>query len=168
MKREFTITLEEIEYSIVAEDGATTINGHPFTVEITDDPSTGSGQGGMVLVNGIAYDVTLEGETVTVGAESYTIQVSGLAATSPAPTPSAPATTPAAAGEGAVTAIMPGKIMRVLVEVGDQVAEGDVVCVLEAMKMENELHAHKTGEVKAVHVSSGDDVEMGAVLVEIE
>ena len=168
MKREFTITLEEIEYSVVAEDGSTTINGRPFTVEVTDDPSTGSGQGGGVLVDGITYDVALEGETATVGSESYTVQVSGLAATPTAPTPSTAPATAAVAGEGAVTAIMPGKIVRVLVEEGDQVTEGDVVCVLEAMKMENELQAPATGEVKTVHVSPGDDVETGAVLVEIE
>ena len=160
MKREFTITLEEIEYSVVAENGGTTVNGRPFTVEVTDD--------GGVLVDGITYDVALEGETATVGSESYTVQVSGLAATPTAPTPSTAPATAAVAGEGAVTAIMPGKIVRVLVEEGDQVTEGDVVCVLEAMKMENELQAPATGEVKTVHVSPGDDVETGAVLVEIE
>jgi len=168
MKREFTITLEGIKYSVVVENGTTTVNGRPFTVEVTDDPSTGSGQGSMVLVDGIAYDVALEGEAAKVGTESYAVQVSGLAATSPTPTRSAAPVPPVAAGEGAVTAIMPGKIVRVLVQKEDQVTEGDVVCVLEAMKMENELQAPTAGEVKAVYVSPGDDVETGAVLVEIE
>jgi biotin carboxyl carrier protein len=72
------------------------------------------------------------------------------------------------AGEGSLTAIMPGKIIRILVNAGDEVAEGDVVCILEAMKMENELKAPKAGTVKALHVQAGQDVESGAVLVEIE
>jgi biotin carboxyl carrier protein len=48
------------------------------------------------------------------------------------------------------------------------VAEGDVVCILEAMKMENELKAPKTGRVKAFYVEPGQDVESGSVLAEIE
>ena len=51
----------------------------------------------------------------------------------------------AEAGAGAVLAIMPGKIIRVMVEVGQQVEEGEPVCVLEAIKMENELHARQGG-----------------------
>ena len=67
-----------------------------------------------------------------------------------------------------VLAIMPGKIIRVMVEVGDSVEEGQPVCVLEAMKMENELHARQAGTVKAVCVKPGDDVEKDQVLAEIE
>ncbi len=161
MKREFILTLDNVAYPVVAEDNTITVNGRPFTVEVADD--------GAVLVDGIAYDVALEGETATVGEESYTVQVSGLAmtATAPSPTPSSPAAPPAA-GAGAVLAIMPGKIIRVLVEVDQQVEEGEPVCVLEAMKMENELHARQSGTVRAVHVKPGDDVEKDQVLVEIE
>ena len=74
----------------------------------------------------------------------------------------------AAEEAGAVTAIMPGKIIRVLVKEGDEVQEGDVLCVLEAMKMENELRASKSGVVKEVTVEPGSDVEMGEVLVVVE
>jgi pyruvate carboxylase subunit B len=63
---------------------------------------------------------------------------------------------------------MPGQIIRVMVEQGQEVQNGEPVCVLEAMKMENELHAHQDGVVKAVHVQPGDDVEKDQVLVEIE
>ncbi len=63
---------------------------------------------------------------------------------------------------------MPGKIIRVLVTQGQQVAEGDVVCILEAMKMENELKAPKDGTIKALYIQQGQDVEMGAVLAEID
>jgi len=160
VKQEFTLMLDDVEYPVVAEDDAITVNGRPFTVEVADD--------GAVLVDGIAYDVALEGETATVDGASYAVQVSGLAVTPAAAVavPAAPAVK--AAGAGAVLAIMPGKIIRVLVEVGQQVEEGDPVCVLEAMKMENELRARQSGTVHAIHVKPGDDVEKDQALVEIE
>ena len=163
MKQEFTLTLGSVEYPVAAEGDTITVNDRPFIVEITED--------GAVLVDGIVYDVALEGETATVGGESYAVQVSGLAvvAAAPSPTPSGPAAPHAVEGwAGAVLAIMPGKIIRVMVELGQQVEEGDPVCVLEAMKMENELHARQSGTVRAVHVKPGDDVEKDQVLVEIE
>ena len=160
MKREFTLTLENVEYPVVADGDTITVNGRPFTIEVTDD--------GAVLVDGIAYDVTLEGETATVSGESCPVQVTGLAMTPVAAVAAPPPQAVAAADAGAVLAIMPGKIIRVLVEVGQQVQDGQPVCVLEAMKMENELHAHQSGAVQAVHVKPGDDVEKDQVLVEIE
>jgi pyruvate carboxylase subunit B len=164
LKREFALTLDNVEYPVVVEGDTITVNGRPFTIEVADD--------GMVLVDGIAYDVALEGETATVGGESYEIQVSGLAVTPLAPSadPSGVVTAPRAveAGAGAVLAIMPGKIVRVLVEPGQQVEEGSPVCVLEAMKMENELRARQGGTVRVVHVEPGDDVEKDQVLIEIE
>ncbi|MBC8262918.1 MAG: hypothetical protein H8E47_02190 [Anaerolineales bacterium] len=164
MKREFTLILEGIEYSVLVEGDTITVNGRPFTVEVTDE--------GAVLVDGIAYDVALEGEMATVGGQSYTVQVSGLALTPVASSqhiPAGRAASPVTQAEtGAVLAIMPGKIIRVMVEPGQKVEEGDSVCVLEAMKMENELHAHQSGAVRAVHVKPGDDVEKDQVLVEIE
>jgi biotin carboxyl carrier protein len=164
MKREFALKLGNVEYPVVVEGDTITVNGRPFTVEFADD--------GMVLVDGIAYDVALEGETATVGGESYEIQVSGLAVThlAPSPNPSGVVIAPRAveAGAGAVLAIMPGKIVRVMVEPGQRVEEGDPVCVLEAMKMENELCARQGGTVRAVHVGVGDDVEKDQVLIEIE
>jgi len=163
MKREFIIILEDIEYPVLVEGDTVTVNGRPFAVEVADD--------GAVLVDGIAYDVSLEGETATMGGQSYTVQVSGLAVMPVAASPisAGPAAHHAATtGTGAVLAVMPGKIIRVMVEPGQQVEEGAPVCVLEAMKMENELHAYQSGAVRAVHVKPGDDVEKDQVLVEIE
>lgn len=161
MKREFTLTLDDTEYPVVIEGDTITVNGRPFAVEVADD--------GTVVVDGIAYDVALEGEMATVGGDSYVVRVSGLAVTplAPSPAPSSPAAA-AEAGAGAVLAIMPGKIVRVLVQPGQSVEEGEPVCVLEAMKMENELHARQGGTIRAVHVHVGDDVEKDQVLVEIE
>lgn len=76
---------------------------------------------------------------------------------------SAPATGPAP-----IRAPMPGLVVRVGVAVGDQVAPGQGVVVVEAMKMENELRATAGGRVKAVHAVAGAAVEKGALLVELE
>ena len=121
-----------------------------------------------VEVEGVAHTVELEGQQAIFDGIAYPFQVRHVGERGEEQEAPRAAAAPAAAGEGAVMAIMPGKIVRLLVEEGDTVAEGDVVCVLEAMKMENELHAPGAGVVKAVHVSPGDDVEMGAALVEIE
>jgi propionyl-CoA carboxylase alpha chain len=74
----------------------------------------------------------------------------------------------AAQAEGALVAPMPGKVIRVGVEAGQTVAPGEVIAVLEAMKMEHELTAGAGGSVSEVHVSDGDQVEAGAVIAVIE
>jgi biotin carboxyl carrier protein len=74
----------------------------------------------------------------------------------------------AAHGEQRVLAPMPGRVLRVLVAIGDQVAPRQPVVVVEAMKMENELRSPKAGRVKDVAVTPGTSVEAGRVLVVIE
>jgi len=167
MKRAFTLTLDDVEYTVEVEGDKVTIDGCPFAVEITDDAV---GDTGTVLVDGIAYDVALEGERAMVDGESYGMQVDGLAMSTAAAAPvSSPVAVPSTeVGPGAVLAIMPGKVIRVMVEPGQEVQEGDSVCVLEAMKMENELLARRDGTVRSVYVEPGDDVEKDQVLVEIE
>jgi biotin carboxyl carrier protein len=108
-----------------------------------------------VVVAGIAYDLRVEGLEREQPGQGR--PAPGVGAGRPAVT----------AGAGAVTAIMPGKIIRILVAEGDTVAEGDVICILEAMKMENELKAPQAGTVKALYVQPGQDVESGAVLADI-
>ncbi|MFA9501675.1 acetyl-CoA carboxylase biotin carboxylase subunit [Natrinema sp. H-ect1] len=72
------------------------------------------------------------------------------------------------AAAGAVTAEMQGTILSVAVEEGDEVAAGDVLCVLEAMKMENDVVASTGGTVRSVPISAGDSVDMGDTLVTLE
>jgi pyruvate carboxylase subunit B len=74
----------------------------------------------------------------------------------------------AAAGPAPVVAPMPGMIVRVAAQVGDQVQPGQGLVVMEAMKMENELRATAAGTVRAVLVQPGTAVEKGAVLLELE
>jgi acetyl-CoA/propionyl-CoA carboxylase biotin carboxyl carrier protein len=73
-----------------------------------------------------------------------------------------------AAGSGTVTVPMQGTIVKVLVVEGDTVEVGQAVCILEAMKMENQILAEKAGTVKAVRVSPGDTVGTGDVVAEID
>ena len=82
----------------------------------------------------------------------------------PAAAPASPA--PVAVGSGEqVTAPMPGNILKVNVNVGDKVAEGQVLVILEAMKMENEIVAEQDGTVASINVAKGDVVDVGAVLM---
>ncbi len=74
----------------------------------------------------------------------------------------------AGAGPARVKAPMPGKVVRVLVAPGDQVAARQGLVVVEAMKMENELRSPKAGRVKEVRVAEGTSVEAGAVLVVVD
>lgn len=155
MTREFSLTLDGTTYKIVVDGNSILVNGQPFVVGFEED---------RVLVDGSPYEVTLDASQAVVGGIAYDLGVEGLEEEAAGPRVAADAV----ASEGAVTAIMPGKLIRVLVAEGDQVAEGDVICILEAMKMENELKAPKGGTIKALHVQPGQDVEMGSVLAEIE
>ena len=62
---------------------------------------------------------------------------------------------------------MAGKVVAIKAKVGDEVKEGQVVLIIEAMKMENDLKAHRTGRVESVNVSAGEAVEVGTILVTI-
>jgi pyruvate carboxylase subunit B len=73
-----------------------------------------------------------------------------------------------AGANGAVTSPMQGTILKVNVKVGDSVKKGDVVAVLEAMKMENDIVAHSSGMVKSVFMQKGKNVDANAVLAVIE
>lgn len=119
-----------------------------------------------VNVNGTAYEVTVEELTGTAPvAAPAPVAVSAPA---PAPAPVAAAPAPVASGEGtAVNSPMPGNILDVKVSVGDTVAEGQTIMILEAMKMENEIPAPKAGKVTSVAVSKGATVDSGAVLCTI-
>ncbi len=72
------------------------------------------------------------------------------------------------AGDGAVKASMPGRVVRLLVAMGDEVPPGGVVAVLEAMKMENDVKSASGGTVVEIAVSEGDAVEAGALLIRLE
>ena len=106
---------------------------------------------------------------ITVKGVDYSVSVEETAA-APAPVSAAPVAPPAAAPAGAAGAVsvkapMPGNILDVKVKAGDSVKAGDVLAILEAMKMENEIVAPQDGTVASVNVNKGDTVNSGDVLV---
>ncbi|AUM11676.1 sodium-extruding oxaloacetate decarboxylase subunit alpha [Ketobacter alkanivorans] len=107
--------------------------------------------------------------TVTVSGQSYVVQVAeggDISSVAPAPAAAAPVTAAPAAGAGEpVLAPLAGNIFKVKVATGQQVQEGDVIVILEAMKMETEIRAVKTGTVSAVTVKEGDAVKVGDQLM---
>lgn len=124
-----------------------------------------------ITVNGTPYNVTVEeGAGAPVAAAPVAAPVAAPApAPAAAPAP-APAATPAPAAQGTagsvkVEAPMPGTILDVKVSVGDSVSSGSVLCILEAMKMENEIVAPQDGTVASVNVSKSDSVEAGQVII---
>lgn len=139
-----------------------------------------------IEINGKVHDVEVKEEgshyTVTVDGVAYRTRIEEVhkkreteTAVSPVPTASTvppvylPVITPAAeeAAPGSVTAPMPGTILKVHVSVGDTVAVGDVLLMLEAMKMENEISSPVSGVIREVHVREGQSVNAGDVLVVI-
>ncbi len=106
--------------------------------------------------------------TVTLSGQSYVVQVAdGGDITAVAPTAAAPASVPAAGSGEPVPAPLAGNIFKVNVHPGDVVQEGDVILVLEAMKMETEVCAPKAGTVASVSVKEGDSVAVGDTLLEL-
>lgn len=83
-----------------------------------------------------------------------------------APAPSQPQNS-APAGDDAMTSPMPGTILKILVNVGDEVQENQTLMILEAMKMENEIVAGKSGVVQGIHVTAGEMVNPGDALITI-
>lgn len=122
-----------------------------------------------ITVNGTVYDVSVEEKGT--GAAAAPVASAPVQAAAPAPAPAAPKAAPAAGGSAGsveVTAPMPGKILSVKASVGADVKKGDVILLLEAMKMENEVVAPQDGKIASINVNSGDMVESGDVLATMD
>ena len=116
-----------------------------------------------ITVNGKAYDVAVE--EVDAGSAPAAAPVAAAPAAPAAAVPAAPAA-PVADGTK-VTAPMPGTILDIKVAVGDTVKSGQAICVLEAMKMENDVNAPCDGKVLSINTTKGSSVDTGAVLAVI-
>jgi biotin carboxyl carrier protein len=154
---------------LIQDDGSRVsaeIDGRGYTLEVRE-----SGAGGYVLINDAAvFDCRVDGQPdagkpvgVTVGTTEYSVTLidpKRLRGTSGAV---------AHADEAAhIVAPMPGKVVRVLVNVGDRVEAGAGIVVVEAMKMQNEMKSPKAGTVAALHVDVGATVNAGDVLAVVE
>ena len=149
------------------------VNGVDYTVNIN------SVEGNManVTVNGVSYNIEMEKPVAApkatpapAPAPKAAPAAAPKAAPAPAPAPApkaAPAPAAAPAGGKALKAPLPGVIKDIKVAVGDQVKEGQVVLILEAMKMENEINAECDGTITAISVNKDDSVLEGTVLLTI-
>lgn len=140
------------------------LNEKAYLVEVTQI----SPEGALVTVNGTPYEVGIKDLTA---AESPQMMVVNQAPCAAAPSAAPPARPEAAAetagGLTTIRAPLPGLIIDVKVSVGDTVKVGDVLLVIETMKMENNISSPAAGTIKEIKISSGDSVSEGVPLIVI-
>ena len=117
-----------------------------------------------ITVNGNTYEVFVEEADAGNSAPVYTPAPAPVATAAPAAPKAQQAAPSGAQGSAKVNAPMPGTILDVKVSVGQSVKKGDVICVLEAMKMENDIPAPADGVVASINVQKGASVNAGDVL----
>ena len=145
------------------------VKGVDYEVEIAEV----EGNIAKVNVNGIPFEVELQkpinaAKHPTMGAPKVQAPQPAAPAKPAAAQPAAAPATPAAPAAGtSVKAPLPGTITEIRVQVGQQVNAGDIVLVLEAMKMQNNIEAETTGKVTSIQVKQGDSVMEGSVLLTI-
>jgi len=141
-----------------------TLHGETFHIKLTGSGQTGEEQRPFyVSVDGVSEEViveTLSEVEVSGGGQGGSKKKAASSAKNGA--------RPRPTHEGCVTAAMPGTIVEVKVKIGDKVNAGDGALVIEAMKMENEIQATKSGVVIAIHVKKGDSVTPDETLIEIQ
>jgi glutaconyl-CoA decarboxylase len=164
------ITIGGREFEVTPAGDRVTVDGKEYTVSVKWDGSVP-----IVAVDGLPLRIELPDErgpemTVVVDHRPVPLRVSGAvtAAARRRARPAAPASRPVAAAAGAVTASMTGEIVEVHVKPGDRVAAGDILAILEAMKMRNEVTAPVAGTVDTVAVTPGTRVSQGDVLVVVK
>jgi acetyl/propionyl-CoA carboxylase alpha subunit len=116
-----------------------------------------------LMVEGRQYRCVLDGDGVVIGGRRFAFEVED-----PRSLQGRRGAGVGAAGPRALKAPMPGRVVRVLVAAGDEVAEGQAIMVIEAMKMQNELKSPKAGRVMRVATAVGDTVGAGDVLAVVE
>jgi biotin carboxyl carrier protein len=148
-----TLIMDEITHTVEIEGTTVIINGHQHTI---------SEQGNQIVVNGIPYTVKFEDDTVLVNGIPHLYRLDAL------PPQNSEKKESVKMGAEPVTAIMPGRILAIAVKEGDTVERGDVLCILEAMKMENEIRATTSGKIISILIEAGSLVKKDQVLMEIE
>jgi biotin carboxyl carrier protein len=159
MANKFKLLLEGQPYDVERRDGLIVVNGIEFSLGAKED---------QIVVAGTAHAVKLGSGTAEVDGISYAVAAEGLQESAPAKRGRRAASAKSADEAGALTAIMPGLIIKILKKEGDKVEAGEVVLILEAMKMQNEVQAKGPGVIRQMNVKQGDNVEMRQVLCVIE
>jgi biotin carboxyl carrier protein len=159
MVNKFKLTLEGADYDVERRQDMVILNGVEYQFEVKDN---------QVLINGSPHTVKLGATSAEVDGIAYEIKTAGLEEAKIISRTRKAATASVGAAAGAVVALMPGLIIKVLKKEGDKVEHGEVVVILEAMKMQNELTAPISGTVRQVNVKQGENVEMRQVLCVIE
>jgi acetyl/propionyl-CoA carboxylase alpha subunit len=119
-----------------------------------------------LIIDGVSFDVSVH----EIGHDGYVVRHGGFARQLRIldPLSAAASASAATAGPVPVDAIMPGRVVKLLVAAGDDVKEGQALLVLEAMKMENDIPSPKTGKIAEICVAAGQAVETGEKLVVVE
>ena len=117
----------------------------------------------LIKINGKTYDAELE----VLDASAAALAAAPAPAAAPkaaAPAPAAPAAAPKAGGPANVTSPLPGTVLRLVKNAGDTVAAGEVVMIVESMKMENEVVAPEAGRIASIAVAAGSAINTGDLL----
>lgn len=138
------------------------VNGQPAEPETSADFVEVEPGIYSAIVDGCSYEVAITGSEVEVGGVRMRVEREDPRKWNPA------AAARKTSGRESITAPMPGKVVRVLIAEGDEVAAGQGLIVVEAMKMQNEMKAPRAGHVVSIAVQPHDAVNAGAVLLTIE
>jgi len=170
------VTIGGRTYEVEVRGDKVVVDGHEFPVTIREENPAR-----IVTVNGVPYRVELppadqrqSGMAIRVDYRDFTLEYEGSLGARPVPQRRQPAGGGAGGGaarpaaKGAVPAPIAGRVLSIRVKAGDQVKAGDVLLILEAMKMENEIKAPSDGVVKEVLVAEGARVAEGEGLVVVE
>jgi biotin carboxyl carrier protein len=162
----YLTTIGDIQFVIdINQDGQITVDGEVVNVDMQQMPDTTMYS---VIIDGISHDVRMsEGDGIylaelsgqifgVVVEDERTRRLAGLKGGPGAIT-----------GEAIIKAPMPGVVIEVLVTQGQEVEQGDIVVILESMKMQNEFKAPRSGKVHTLRVAPGDKVEQNAVMLTI-
>lgn len=169
------VTIGGRSYEVEVKGETVVVDGHEFPIKLREDAGYTT-----VTAGGVQYRVQAppegqreSGMAVQVDYRPFTVEIEGRLGGGPAPRePRAVAAAGGAAPrpgvKGGVTAQIAGRILTLKVKVGDAVKQGDVLLLLEAMKMENEIKAPADGTVKEILVKEGDRVTEGQAMVVVE
>ncbi len=169
---EFFVHLRGETVRVRVLDGAVEVDGERVEIDVAPASRVGGAQGGLRSIRVGGRSLRVLGHRNGTGAWGLAIEGERVAARVLDPGEEAVRRVRRASGAGSgpapLKAPMPGLVVRVEVEEGDEVGPGDALLIVEAMKMENELRATAAGRVARVAISPGEAVEKGQLLIEFE